>query len=561
MTVEANGRKQNEKAGVFRYLFVLLVILYFLLLFGERTAAVVMGFTADEPFWTKDDPARWYAHIVTLASLIAAFIAAIVNGRAFAFLFTRSAECGKRISMRRMALMSGLVLVGGMAHTDFTLLALQFVAYGLFFIGLAFRAAEAGTKSRPDIGVMRLVLSFAYLLCFSMAIPVVYSTSLVNVQTAFVTLEIVTALLLVAAFTHLVEVYCRSGGLLNFGIPVIVYTIAADIALIVLRAPESVNVFVAVFLVITVVLWLIGRIAYGEKVLPYFGGRYAKKSYFEGWYVKMTDTEGRAVAVILSYHVGAKGNKYAMMQFACDGGFAARISADEFEAEEDKLCARIGDSHLDTHGMNINVVSGENSASGSVRFGALFPPRRDIMGPFASFPFMECKHGVVSMKHTVSGSLTVNGKTYTFNNGAGYIEKDLGRSFPSDYLWTQGTDGSSSVMAAIAKIPYMGIAFTGCICFVYTGGKEYRLATYNFARAKRRADGSTFIKRGKYGLEITPVTSDPQRLAAPTNGDMKREVCESVSSETRYVFTCDGKVVLDMTSPAASHEVAVADED
>ena len=59
MTVEANGRKQNEKAGVFRYLFVLLVILYFLLLFGERTAAVEMGFTADAPFWTKDDPARW----------------------------------------------------------------------------------------------------------------------------------------------------------------------------------------------------------------------------------------------------------------------------------------------------------------------------------------------------------------------------------------------------------------------------------------------------------------------------------------------------------------------
>ena len=551
MTVCTENTRGN-RTDARLYLFILFCLLYFIILFGERTAAVIVGFVSENTFTSGSDPAQWYAHIVTLVSLAASLVAAFVNGRAFVFLFTRSACDYSRISLRGLAVTCGLVLAGGMAHTQFTLLWLQFVAYGFFFIGLLMRTLAAGTKGRPDVSVPRLAVSFAYLLCFSMAIPVVYPTGLADIEIAFVTVEAVTALVLVAAFTRMTEIYCRSGGLINFGIPVILFTVAADIALIVMRAPETLNVFVAVFLALTVILWLVGRIAYGEKVLPYFGGRYAGRRYFEGWYVKMTAGD-ETVAAIVSYHVGSNGDKYGMIQFACEGGFSVRIPEEEFEACEDKLSVRAGSSTLTAEGLSLDVSDGVNSVKGEVRFGAFTPPRRDIMGPFASFPFMECKHGVLSMMHGLSGSLNINGRMYSFDGGTGYIEKDLGRSFPSQYLWTQGSDGSSSVMAAIARIPYLGMSFGGCICFVYTGGSEYRLATYNFAKAEKNEKGF-IVKRGKYRLEIITDGGETIELAAPSDGDMKRRVRERVSARIRYIFKKNENVLLDMTCKSAGYE-------
>ena len=68
-----------------------------------------------------------------------------------------------------------------------------------------------------------------------------------------------------------------------------------------------------------------------------------------------------------------------------------------------------------------------------------------------------------------------------FSNGSGYIETDRGHSFPRKYLWTQCLwDGPKcgSLMLAIATIPLPVGGFTGCICSIFYGVREYRLATY-----------------------------------------------------------------------------------
>ena len=53
-----------------------------------------------------------------------------------------------------------------------------------------------------------------------------------------------------------------------------------------------------------------------------------------------------------------------------------------------------------------------------------------IMGWYSFVPFMECKHGVVSMFHSLKGGLQIGDRYVDFNDGTGYIEKDWGRSFP-----------------------------------------------------------------------------------------------------------------------------------
>ncbi|OUN21446.1 hypothetical protein [Pseudoflavonifractor sp. An85] len=60
--------------------------------------------------------------------------------------------------------------------------------------------------------------------------------------------------------------------------------------------------------------------------------------------------------------------------------------------------------------------------SGEILYGSLTPLCSDIMGPFRFFP-MECRHGVLSMAHTLQGSVTIDGQLHRFDGGLGYAEK------------------------------------------------------------------------------------------------------------------------------------------
>ena len=50
------------------------------------------------------------------------------------------------------------------------------------------------------------------------------------------------------------------------------------------------------------------------------------------------------------------------------------------------------------------------------------------MGPFRFIPFLQCRHGVVSMSHKTKGSIQINGDSINFHGGRGYAEKDCGCS-------------------------------------------------------------------------------------------------------------------------------------
>ncbi|MEZ3485822.1 MAG: hypothetical protein K1W22_04295 [Lachnospiraceae bacterium] len=79
-------------------------------------------------------------------------------------------------------------------------------------------------------------------------------------------------------------------------------------------------------------------------------------------------------------------------------------------------------------GYRQTVHTPELDISGQLRFGPLLPLKYDIMGPFCVLPFLECRHSVQSMRHTVSGKMLVNGQMYLFRNASGYWEGDQGRS-------------------------------------------------------------------------------------------------------------------------------------
>jgi hypothetical protein len=159
------------------------------------------------------------------------------------------------------------------------------------------------------------------------------------------------------------------------------------------------------------------------------------------------------------------------------------------------------------------------------------------MGWYAWFP-MECYHGVVSINHTITGSLDDGYRSVDLGGGRGYIEKDWGRNFPKTWIWLQANhfaDPTVSLTASIARIPFYGRVFPGFIIGFLLGSRLFRFATYlGSTLEKVHLDGTNvqIIVRSKEAiLEIEAVQGRSALLPAPTPGQgMVARVGESIDS-------------------------------
>ncbi|MDD3347826.1 tocopherol cyclase family protein [Oscillibacter sp.] len=194
--------------------------------------------------------------------------------------------------------------------------------------------------------------------------------------------------------------------------------------------------------------------------------------------------------------------------------------------------------------------------SGEIRYQNLTELRSDIMGPFRHFP-MQCRHGVLSMAHDLDGMLTFDGRNIDFRGGTGYAETDRGVSFPRSYLWFQCNDFPEpcSIMLSVAHIPFGPASFTGCICAIVHGGREYRLATYRGVRIRSSAPAHIVLSQGKLRLEaeITPLDTG-YALSSPLQGKMTGTIRESHQAAVHCRLWEDGQLLFDLHSRRASFE-------
>lgn len=292
----------------------------------------------------------------------------------------------------------------------------------------------------------------------------------------------------------------------------------------------------------------------------YYHGTGKQGPYFEGWYFKLQTREGEALALIPACYADRSGRWSASLQILADGQ-SWWLTYPEFRAFERMFRVRIGESLFTDQRLCLHIAGEGISLRGTVRFGPFTPLRSDIMGPFRFLPGMECAHGVISMGHPLEGSLTLNGKTLDFSGGTGYIETDRGRSFPSEYLWTQCVwQGArpGSVMLSAAVIPLAGVRFTGCICAVLYSGREYRLATYRGGRVEQWSASGVAIRQGRYRLTAELLAGEGSPLRAPAGGVMGRTVHESLRATVRYRLWAGEALLLDHTDRCAGFEYGEA---
>lgn len=283
-----------------------------------------------------------------------------------------------------------------------------------------------------------------------------------------------------------------------------------------------------------------------------FQGNLTWKQYFEGWYFKHVSKNLESVYSFIPGISLNPENPHAFIQII--NGLTGQTQYVEypvsaFSYNEDSFSVQIGESVFTADSMLLNInsplirVEGRLSFTGSVKYPtSMFSP--GIMGWYSFVPYMECKHGVVSVTHRIDGSLSINGQVIDFSGGRGYIEKDWGKSFPEAWIWLQSNNFENSdacIMLSIAKIPWLGSYFTGFLGFLYSGGIFYPFSTYN--KSKITALGTTGEKLNieitgrKHLLKIAAVSNKPGTLLAPKSGSMSRRIKESVDSELEVILS------------------------
>lgn len=261
--------------------------------------------------------------------------------------------------------------------------------------------------------------------------------------------------------------------------------------------------------------------------------------YFEGYYFKhqQKGPGGRTLCIIVGY-----ADKERFIQIITED-FSAKVPF-------------TNENYFSENGIRLNIKTPQLTLTGRIGYWNLTPIKYDIMGPFRHLP-MECRHGIVSMYHRLDGKVRLNGEVIDFTNGIGYLENDSGRSFPSSYIWIQANDFSKpgcSVMASVARIPFCGMHFRGCICVVKYEGREYRLATYLGVRVVLCTKNRIILKQGKYLLEIRVKNQNGRRLRAPVNGEMSRMIWETTACPAEFTFYINGKCRFSLRTERASFE-------
>lgn len=250
----------KEKVNTLNYFKVFGFLFYFIVLFAERIQSVIRSYLHISSA-VNNIPLNGYMLIITMLAIVGAIVC--LNKQIiymFKCAFSLNKSNYEKINYKTLAIASGIILVGGMVHTYETILWLQFISYAGLIASMLMVTLE--NNHNKEIRLV-LWLSFIMLVCFAMAIPVVYyvSNKTPVINTFLNVYQPIASMLLVISFTMLLVKFYEKNGITSFSICVLVLTLAFDLPIFFLRLPEDMNIFLIAFPVLTVITIIWGLIA------------------------------------------------------------------------------------------------------------------------------------------------------------------------------------------------------------------------------------------------------------------------------------------------------------
>ena len=302
-----------------------------------------------------------------------------------------------------------------------------------------------------------------------------------------------------------------------------------------------------------------------------FQGSLNRKNYFEGWYFKHVSSNMEDVWSFIPGVALSAAYRHAFIQVLNGRTGESHVfeyEVEEFSASGRELNVHIGKSRFTSSEIFLDLKNTSLKISGEIAYTSLEPYPSTlftpgIMGWYSFVPFMECKHGIVSMQHKLSGGLHVDKDYIDFNKGTGYIEKDWGSSFPESWVWLHCNtfnSSQSSFTFSVAKIPWLGSYFIGFISFLKLEDKFINFSTWSKAKIEKleyvnnRLD--IRIANKEYKLEIEALNNQAGPLKAPKLGSMQRIIKETVDAAISLSLTDKtGKIIFQDKGKRAGMEL------
>lgn len=244
------SKQNNTKIDNFDKWKFIFLMLYFVILTVERVISLVKCLTSG---FSGFDNLDYYMIMLTIFAIFGSYIFAIIRCTDT----IKHREKGNNL-FAELSVAAGILLLGGMVHTDGSIPVIQFISYGMILISMAIHTAKNVKISKNGA---KKWLSFAYIVAYSMAIPVVYHTS-IGLANVFIPIECVVSAGMVGLFTIMLVRFYSGNGESSFSPIPFLFALVGDIAVLVLRWKEEINSFVLIFLCVATVLWIIGNVMF-----------------------------------------------------------------------------------------------------------------------------------------------------------------------------------------------------------------------------------------------------------------------------------------------------------
>lgn len=281
-----------------------------------------------------------------------------------------------------------------------------------------------------------------------------------------------------------------------------------------------------------------------------------KTNGFEGWYVRFTDSLVGFNTSLIFAHTTDQSDPHAFIQ-VFDGvqktNAYHRFSPDDFHFQDNVVY--IGENHLSLQDVHVKVKDFDLTATFESH---AYNQAKSAMGFLEKLPLETFQEVVIMHAHFKGTAAHQNSVSEISGNT--YMEKTYGKKFPKTWFWVQANHFAAPVSLSMSggHVPTFFWRPFGFFVLLYTAEKNYRFATYNFARIRiQDADGVyTFtVKKWALTLTVTVRQHDPTLLVGPKDGgEMSLDVYESIAADVHMTLKKWGKTVLEAKSPYGGFE-------
>lgn len=272
-----------------------------------------------------------------------------------------------------------------------------------------------------------------------------------------------------------------------------------------------------------------------------FNKLYKKPTFFIGWYNKFSHADNYTCVVIAGF-VKSKGvNAIGFVQFFDNLNIKSKKQIYDFNDCSVNLTdqkIKIGSNVISLKSIKLELDNVELSLMISKQQPYTYKGLgKNILGPLHYIPFVECKHSILNIKSRFTGKIFIEGKTNNLT-GECYQEKDWGTSFPEEYFWIQANKFNNKDITfqfAYAKPKWLLFKPTTYIGFLMIDNRKINLN--GIGNTKIRIDKlNAYVVRlslthKKYIIKIRLKSGPTTELKGPLNGEMKKVIKESLSSE------------------------------